>query len=28
VARNLVFNGAEVILEPTLQPQWIGGPTT
>jgi len=25
VARNLMFNGAEVILKPTLQPHWIGG---
>jgi len=25
VARNLVLNGAEVILKPTLQPFWIGG---
>ena len=25
VARNLVFNGAEVILKPTLQAHWIGG---
>jgi len=24
VARNLMFNGAEVILKPTLQPLWIG----